>query len=297
MSVLGTNTSWGSQAANVNSFYIPYEGVPANVSSIGTTYPGTNANISSIYTDHISIDGIGLDASSAGGGQLLVNGVAVATVNQNVSSIANWAQYPALSSITYASGGGTGGSINMNIASFSTLNNLAGSISSLTVSSINGLAPNGGGSGNVTQVNTANTYNYSTSNANTVTQTPTQVAGVATGLFNIVNGAQYLVSCPVWGRAGPDGTLLYAAVSLGSNSSMSWPVAFQYSSGTTASYPETQVIQGVVTATATGATAGGLYLWIWRGNTPTDGSLSVYINSTTAGGVAANNGVTVTRIS
>ena len=297
MSVLGTNTSWGSQATNVNSFYIPYGGVPANVSSIGATYPGTNANISSIYTDHISIDGVALDGSSAGGGQLLINGVAVATVNQNVSSIANWAQYPALSSITYASGGGTGGSINMNIGSFSTLNNLAGSISSLTVSSINGQVPNGGGSGNVTQVNTANSYNYSTSNAGTVTQTPTQVAGVATGLFNIVNGAQYLVSCPVWGRAGADGTLLYAAVSLGSNSSMSWPCCFQYSSGTTAGYPEAGVITGVVTATATGATAGGLYLWIWRGYVATSGSLSVYINSTTVGGVAAGNGVTVTRIS
>ena len=137
MSVLGFNT----MASGTTSFYVPFTTIPANPANIGAIAPNTVAAVSTIYTDHISIDGVGLDASSAGGGQLLVNGVAVATVNQNVSSIANWSQYPALSSITYSGGGGTGGLINMATGTFSTLNAAIANTSSLTVSSINGVKP------------------------------------------------------------------------------------------------------------------------------------------------------------
>ena len=88
------------------------------------------ANISSIATDQITLDGQTLDATSAGGGTLLINGIAVASISSATSSIANWATFPALSTIV-ASGGG--GSVEMNIGSFSTLAGKA-----LSVSSING---------------------------------------------------------------------------------------------------------------------------------------------------------------
>jgi len=102
-----------------------------NLSTPTTSNP--YASIGVLTTDQINIDGVRVDGSTASGGQLLVNGVAVATVNQNVSSIANWAQYPAVSSITFATGGGSGGAITMNTGNFSTLN----------VSSINGVLPQG----------------------------------------------------------------------------------------------------------------------------------------------------------
>ena len=101
----------------------------------GNATTPTTANpyvsIGVLTTDQINIDGVRVDGSTAGGGQLLINGVAVATVNQNVSSVTNWAQYPATSSITFATGGGTGGQITMNVGNFSTIN----------VSSINSAVP------------------------------------------------------------------------------------------------------------------------------------------------------------
>lgn len=87
--------------------------------------------ISTLTSDHIVLDGQTLDCTSQSGGTLLLNGVAIANVNQNVSSIANWASYPALSTITYSTGGGSGGDIKLNTAAFSTLQ----------VSSINGQNP------------------------------------------------------------------------------------------------------------------------------------------------------------
>jgi hypothetical protein len=187
MSVLGTNTLWGT--TNYNSFYIPNQAPPVNVSSIGAQYPQTNANISSIFTDHISIDGIGLDGSTANGGQLLINGVAVATVNQNVSSIANWATYPALSSIVYSSGGGTGGTINMAAGQFSTINNTssitAGVITASTVSA--------------SVVNALNIQTDTTSaTGSTVTISPNSAASlISTGTtFRFVSGGTYLITIP-----------------------------------------------------------------------------------------------------
>lgn len=94
--------------------------------------------ISTITTNRIVLDGQTLDATNSGGGTLLINGVAVASVSSATSSIANWATFPALSTLVYTTAGGTGGTINMNVGQFSTLQNLTGSISALTVSSING---------------------------------------------------------------------------------------------------------------------------------------------------------------
>jgi hypothetical protein len=290
MSVLGTNTLWGS--SNYNSFYIPNQAPPVNVSSIGTQYPQTNANISSIFTDHISIDGIGLDASSAGGGQLLINGVAVATVNQNVSSIANWATYPALSTITAGSGGGV---INMATGNFTTLNTLgAGSISSLNVSSINGINANAAGG---SQINATNQYTYSTSNT-VLTTSPAQVAGVATGIFNIISGKQYYITCPISGYIGTPTGVIYLSVSLGSNSSQTWPVSLDSAATFTTGTLEPRVIQGVVTATATGATAGGLYLYAWTGpaGIGANSSTQIYVNPQTGAGAINPSAIVLTQL-
>lgn len=94
----------------------------------------SNVIISTITTNQITLDGQTLDATSGGGGTLLINGVALASVSSATSSIANWASFPALSTITYATGGGTGGNIIMNTGSISTMNTAA-----LNVSSINGV--------------------------------------------------------------------------------------------------------------------------------------------------------------
>lgn len=96
----------------------------------GATSLNPLASISTLTTDRIVLDGQTLDATSAGGGTLLINGVAVASISSATSSIANWATFPALSTIV---AGGGGGSVLMNVGSFSTLAGKA-----LSVSSING---------------------------------------------------------------------------------------------------------------------------------------------------------------
>ena len=170
--------------------------------------------ISTMTSDHIVLDGQGLDCSSAGGGTLLINGVALATVNQNVSSIANWAQFPALSSITYSGGGGTGGLINMTTGQFSTINNtssiqvgtgnfstlnatstvmnslstVAGRVNGLTVSTLNGQTVNSLGQNILyrasSQVSTV-TFNSSVPN-NVITSFANPLSGLtAQGVVNM----------------------------------------------------------------------------------------------------------------
>jgi hypothetical protein len=140
-----------------SSFWIPYGAV-----STGTTFaPGLDidlGNISTLNTQHIQLDSVSMDASPANGGTLLLNGVALVTGNNNISSIANWAGFPAMSTIQYTAGGGnlimnsiTSDTINANTGTISTINSALTvtaastnttsiSSSSLTVSSINGLA-------------------------------------------------------------------------------------------------------------------------------------------------------------
>jgi hypothetical protein len=114
MSLLPTQTNYSPAES-----YFVLAGAPVPV-----------ANISSLVTDQIVLDGQTLDATSAGGGTLLLNGIAIASAQTLTSSIANWAQFPALSTIVYS---GAGGGVEMNIGSFSTLAGKA-----LSVSSING---------------------------------------------------------------------------------------------------------------------------------------------------------------
>jgi hypothetical protein len=136
------------------------------------------ASISVINTDQINIDGVRVDGSTASGGQLLVNGVAVATVNQNVSSIANWAQYPAVSSITFATGGGSGGAITMNTGNFSTLN----------VSSINGVLPQGSVYVDGNSYSSGGDISLPTSNVTVLVSTAAS--------YTFVNGHAYTFSAP-----------------------------------------------------------------------------------------------------
>jgi hypothetical protein len=251
----------------------------------------SNLTISSITTNQVVLDGQTLDATSAAGGTLLINGVALASATGLTSSIANWASFPALSSIVYTTSGGTGGTINMSIGQFSTLNNLAGSISSLNVSSINGYNANSQGG---TVIDATNTYTYSTSNA-TPTTSPVQVAGVATGLYTLVIGKKYMISVPVNGYLGSTDGVLYMSASLGTASTQCFPQVLDSASSTTTGSLEPRILQGVVTATATDA---GLYLYVWRGATSftPNSSLQIYVNPATVAGGLTNGGITITQL-
>lgn len=250
----------------------------------------SNISISSITTNLVTLDGQTLDATSAGGGTLLINGVAVASAQTLTSSIANWAQFPALSSLTYTTSGGTGGLVNMATGQFSTLQNSIGSISSLNVSSINGVNANATG-GQI--INSSNQYSFSTSNATPQT-TPQQVAGVANGLFTLVTGKQYLLSVPVSGQVGSTDGVLYLSASLGTASTQTWPISFDTASSHTTGQFEVKIIQGVVTATDSNA---GLYLYMWRGSTEftPNSSLQLIINPTSSGNFT-NGGLTITTL-
>jgi hypothetical protein len=247
--------------------------------------------ISTLNTNHVVLDGQSLDCTSAAGGTLLINGQALASATGLTSSIANWAQFPALSTIAYTTSGGSGGTINMSVGQFSTLQNLAGSISSLNVSSINGY--NANSSGGVI-IDATNTYSYSTSNA-TPTTSPTQVAGVATGLYTLVVGKKYQIAVPVNGYLGSTDGVLYMSASLGTASTQCFPQALDSASSHTTGQLEPRILSGVVTATATDA---GLYLYIWRGSitfTP-NSSLQIYVNPATVAGGLTNGGITITQL-
>ena len=56
--------------------------------------------ISSLGTNQIELDGQTLDATSASGGTLLINGIAIASAATLTSSITNWALFPSLSTIS-----------------------------------------------------------------------------------------------------------------------------------------------------------------------------------------------------
>jgi hypothetical protein len=85
------------------------------------------------------LDNNNLDTTGTGGtASLLLNGVAVASASGLTSSIANWAQFGANSTITFATGGGTGGgAILCNVSSLTSQAGL-GTVTALTVSTING---------------------------------------------------------------------------------------------------------------------------------------------------------------
>ena len=179
----------------------------------------------------------------------------------------------------------------MNLGQFSTLQNLAGSISSLNVSSINGYNANSQGG---TVIDSTNRYTYSTSNAAVTTTSPVQVAGVATGLYTLVVGKQYMISVPVQGYLGSTVGVLYMSASLGTASTQCFPQALDSAASTTTGTLEPHILTGVVTATATDA---GLYLYVWRGATALEASsLQVFVNPATVAGGLTNGGITITQL-
>jgi len=159
-------------------------------------------NAVSISTGNVQLDGVSLDGSTANGGQLLINGVAVATVNQNVSSITNWATYPALSTINFGSGGGVINTTTLNgtTANLTAVNalNLISSAAQ-NVSSVNGLAAIG--SYNV--VNNRTVLSGNLTPAPGYTQTSVSLTSAGTGVYNFflsdLNGnyGWWSASCPL----------------------------------------------------------------------------------------------------
>jgi hypothetical protein len=168
--------------------FIPYGATDAYVSYM---------NAVTISTGNVQLDGVSLDGSTANGGQLLINGVAVATVNQNVSSISNWATYPALSTINYGSGGGVLNTSNINAISVLSQNLV--SSASQNVSSVNGLSAIG--SYNV--VNTRQVLTGTLTPAPGYSQATLNFATAPTGLYMFVltdlngNYGWWSASCPV----------------------------------------------------------------------------------------------------
>ena len=109
------------------------------ISPISLNLSSVSINNSTITTTRIVLDGNTLDTTGSGGSaSILLNGVAVAGAGGLTSSIANWAQFGANSTITFATGGGTGGSIIMCNGYFSNTSTTSGVTQSLTVSTING---------------------------------------------------------------------------------------------------------------------------------------------------------------
>jgi len=168
--------------------FIPYGATDAYVSYM---------NAVTISTGNVQLDGVSLDGSTANGGQLLINGVAVATVNQNVSSISNWATYPALSTINYGSGGGVLNTSNINAISVLSQNLV--SSAAQNVSSTNGLSA----IGTYNVVNTRQVLTGNLTPAPGYSQATLNFAGAPTGLYMFVltdlngNYGWWSASCPV----------------------------------------------------------------------------------------------------
>jgi len=103
-----------------------------------------------INTSQINLDSVRMDAAIINSvPTLLLNGVPAVATSSFTSSIAQWSAFPALTPITYATGVGTGGAINM--ANVNALSNVSsgtgtfGTLSTVGATSLNGfLYPNTG---------------------------------------------------------------------------------------------------------------------------------------------------------
>ena len=114
-------------------------GAPNTDPAISVNLVSKNATLSTITTNQITLDGNTLDTTGTGGtASLLLNGLAIASVSTISSSVANWSLYQANSTITYATGGGSGGSIVMSNGIYSNVSTVTGQVNQLTVSTLNG---------------------------------------------------------------------------------------------------------------------------------------------------------------
>jgi hypothetical protein len=112
------------------------------ISNISQNLSSLFINNSTIQTNRVVLDGNYLDTVGTGStATLLLNGVAITSGGGLTSTIANWALYPAISTITFGTGGGSGGGVIMNTLSSQTVNARVGTFQQIAVSSINGQNP------------------------------------------------------------------------------------------------------------------------------------------------------------
>lgn len=101
-----------------------------------------------INTSQINLDSVRMDCAVINSvPTLLLNGVPVAATSSFTSSVTQWASYPALAPINYASGVGTGGAINMaNVNALTNVSSASGYFGTVTsVGNLNGVPfPNPG---------------------------------------------------------------------------------------------------------------------------------------------------------
>ena len=113
----------------------PYQTI-SNISQLLSTQ---SINNSTITTQRIFLDANFLDTTGTGGtASLLLNGTVIAGTGGLTSTIANWAQFGANSTITFATGGGSGGGAVLCNVSSLTSQAGSGTVTALTVSTING---------------------------------------------------------------------------------------------------------------------------------------------------------------
>ena len=166
----GGNANFNSVTASTITAQIVNTGELLSLTGGFSTITATNAfNTSNIVaTGSINLDGNILTTDAGGGGELLLNGVPIATTS-NISSLADWSYYPAISSINCAANnilnvgtivGKTGdmGLSNVGTITFDTL----GQGAIVNLSTINGVswsnAGGGGGGSNISTITGLITY-------------------------------------------------------------------------------------------------------------------------------------------
>ena len=182
MSVLPNQTNINS----INEFFVNDTADIQFISSINV-FNGT-INTSQINLDLVRMDCAVLNSSPT----LLLNGIPVASVSSFASSITQWASYPALAPISYATGVGSGGAINM--ANVNALSNVSSASGTFGLLSTIGLGSIGGST-----FPNAPQYSY--------------VASMYQSLIGITNGSSirlnftgqangfYLISCSIQSAA------------------------------------------------------------------------------------------------
>ena len=127
----------------------PYDSLLNNINNL-SFLSSINVFNGTINTSQIDLDSVRMDAAIINSvPTLLLNGVPAVATSSFTSSIAQWSAFPALTPITYATGVGTGGAINM--ANVNAAVNVSsgtatlGTLSTIGATSLNGfLYPNTG---------------------------------------------------------------------------------------------------------------------------------------------------------
>jgi len=163
----------------------------------------------SMNTGHIQLDSVGMDCAILNSTPtLLLNGVPIGSTSNFASSITQWASYPALAPISYATGAGSGGAINM--ANVNALSNVSSASGTFGLLSTIGLGSIGGST-------FPNAPQYS------------QVASMSQSLIGITNGSSirlnftgqangfYLISCSIQSAAADPFSCTFTVYFTGGN--------------------------------------------------------------------------------